>query len=261
MIRLLPLILLGCAVISGFGDDVRTVRATYEAEFERALTAHGTASPKTAFADTLAAIATARSDTEDPGVLAYLSVLEGMVLLQTGDVAGAEARLGDVAAAAQALGRQTPVPRDALLADIYPDLVAGGAALAARDGASAAELRAGADALAQAGRNVQGRLCALRSAGRLPDPATDGGAAYAAATAASYLASVDADAGLACRPADDALPVCAAAAARQHLVAARDLTATFPPGTPAPALTARAAEIAARADRQPGLPAPEDACR
>jgi len=199
LLVLLLLELPGCRTISQLVFPTRAalaeVHRVYRAEFAAAFLAGGPESRSCevpgeadSFPETLRAIRAYR--VEHPGArreLAHLSVLEGMIYLQSGRLGMAALVKDDVSSAADdLLSGAGSYARDGLFARNFDDLIAGWTAvcdsLSGKTGA-AVPYQAPSAYLAPA-RGIQTDLEAVRD--QLEDPEADEGAVYLATTAAIF---------------------------------------------------------------------------
>lgn len=232
----LPLVLIGCGE-TGPNDKtlIDTVQERYDAEFLAALQTDGMISGTSKFSDTQALISTNRKTTENPTVIAYLNVLEGMIYLQTNQTGQAALIQPDVSAAARVLkGKKNYYPRDALFAKTFANLVAGRATMSKLSNTGSttdADLKtqiALATDLTDAATQIGATLCSEQKAGRLAAQLDDAGAAMVAGFGASYLLDADVAMSKACGFDPSFDPACASfSGVRSQLIQAQNLRATF----------------------------------
>lgn len=251
--------------------QIAAVQSAYDQEFATALQTNGAVSSQSRFPKTLTLIEQTRNPPPAPEVAAYLSVLEGMIYLQTDQTGKAALLEDDVARAAGVLKRVSGIAtRDVLFAESFGAMVDGREAMIALNGISglsdADQARRGtiATALRNSSDSLTGTLCRERRAGHLAEPTGDDGAAMVAGYGATFLATSDVAAQSVCgfEPPDTAL--CAGFETRADLVDARNLRAAFP-GTLAPGSQLRRLDrdISTRLDQayRGAPPAATDPCR
>ena len=215
-------------------DGANSVQGIYAEEFAAALgDGVGPVAPS-AFSGTLEEIQTARVASPDSRPLnAYLDVLEGMILLQTGQTARAALLRPDVADAVPILaGNSSVPPRDALFAESFGAMINGRAALDALAGLSGfsnadqSRREEIAGALVSASETIRANLCRRQSA--LSVAPSDQGAAFVAGNGATYLLGADAAAGEVCGFEAPDIQICEDwSDDRKYLRDALDLQSTF----------------------------------
>ncbi|MEJ2540178.1 MAG: hypothetical protein P8188_09430 [Gemmatimonadota bacterium] len=194
LMLMLVLVVAACATIAPQTEALEGVHATYRQEFLDVgppLPGEALAPEEDArFSATLQAIRDYRLRFgEDSPQAAHLTVLEGMIYLQTGRLGMAALVEDDVVAATGQLMSGEQFTRDALFAAAYPDLIEGwehslrAASPETSDAPpSATALSSSAEAIATLLRDQQGRLAAGDA---------DQGAIYLATTAATFWAWSD----------------------------------------------------------------------
>lgn len=260
--------LVGCEPLSlGSSDERREIadlRAVYEREF---LASRGGTADLNDFTQTRADIGAARISEPSDRFDAYLDLLEGIVLLQSGQIGQARLTADQIERSAAKIRGGSFVRRDVLYAQSFESIVDGHAALAALDGigdprsASPGQLEAVVRDLISAGRGVQATVC--QTASGEAGAATDDGFAFVAGSAASFLLSADKTLGTLCGPDPGASELCGPFEMGQpQLAAARDLRGTFPgTATATPTqLTTLDRQINGRLDRAGLAKQPQDAC-
>ncbi len=191
----LALLLSGCLLFAKTAD-LRTVHDTYRQEFisaklpdSQALTKDTptaeTLQPGT-FDQTLAAIADYRrkypTATKE---LSHLTVLEGMIYLQSRQIGMAKLLTNDVSAAGTELSSASSAPRDSLFATTFRYLVDGWDVIARGDtGQNRQTFEAAANGIKTA-------LCDIKRDGALDKVNGDQGASYIATTGAIFLIWAD----------------------------------------------------------------------
>ncbi len=183
-----------CATVQPRTEALEAVHATYRQEFldvgpplpDEALAPAADAR----FSATLQAIRDYRLRFgEDSPQAAHLTVLEGMIYLQTGRLGMAALIEDDVAAAADRLMSGEQFTRDALFAEAYPDLIDGWDHTLRAASPNATDPAPDAGVLASAAESLATLLRENR--GRLSAGDADQGAIYLATTAATFWAWSD----------------------------------------------------------------------
>jgi hypothetical protein len=187
-----------------------------------------------AFEKTLAAIRELQAKPpEDEAVSAHLTVLEGMVYVQSGRIGLAKSALPDVQAAAAKLQTATGLDaRDALLARSFPYLVTGWERVQALQASGQCAFpEESPAALETAADGIRAELASERANERLASSEADAGALYLATTAAIFYVWDDKIRDDGCmRTSTEASRACRAIYGTKYLERGRDLVAqNLPP--------------------------------
>jgi hypothetical protein len=154
------------------------------------------------FQETLAAIADYRRKYPDATKeLSHLTVLEGMIYLQSRQFGLARLAAKDVEAAGKNLSASESAPRDSLFAAVFASLVDGWEVIARHETGTPNindKPKEYGEILAQAADRMQQKLCEVKNAGRLRVVEGDQGASYIATTAAIFYFWVDHTAAFRC---------------------------------------------------------------
>lgn len=275
MIRTLAVLSLACVSMSAcdirFGDtglsetdrvQIADVQATYDREFQAAVSSDGLGVQPGRFDQTLALISDADT-ASGPTVGAFFTLLEGLIYLQTGALGEAQLIAPEVATAARTLETDGVARRNVVLARTYSELVTGALAVDslpsanAFDGGAQKQRIEAAKAITSSADDVTRKLC---DAGPV-----DEGAAFVAAYQASFLVEADRALSLACVPRVTDPDACAGfLTGREELQTARALLASFAKNTDARSQIARIQtqidrDLSQSNDGAP-LPAPTSPC-
>lgn len=192
---ILFLVLAGCTVFPRT-DDLKEVHAVYRKEFTAAKLPTNTPGTRSearilnsdSFNETFAAIADYRRNNPDAlKQLNHLTVLEGMIYLQTGQFGMAELASNDVKKAGENLTDSGSAPRDALFAKSYAAMLEGWKEIRSMKIAgspTASSLDAEIKTLATAAGRITNNLCSDKD--RLKVVEGDQGASYIATTGAIF---------------------------------------------------------------------------
>lgn len=200
ILKRLGFIVIPCLVLTSClfprTEDLKKVHATYRKEFTEAKLPTDMPGERDkaetltsmSFNETFAAIADyRRSNPEALKQLNHLTVLEGMIYLQTGQFGMAELVKEDVQKAGANLSSSGSKPRDALFANSYADMLAGWKEIQKMkiaDEPTVASLDAEINTLTGAAVKIKNNLCSNRD--RLKVVEGDQGASYVATTGAIF---------------------------------------------------------------------------
>ena len=232
----------GCFVLFEKTADLKAVHTTYRDEFvdSRLVSDASEVGEKSVltyqtFDKTLAAIADYRRRHPDATKEQnHLTVLEGMIYLQSGQYGLAELAKEDVQEAGGQLAGNATAPRDALFAATYGELITGWKAIAEQKSVLTKNAMEEANRLREAAKRIQAQLCDESSSNRLRLVQGDQGATYLAATGSVFLLWSDYYAKNFCASPRGDLnsedeDLCLQNARAADLISARNLTWTFLP--------------------------------